>query len=166
MFPQLLDQFFVIKNYIVVQVSWSRYCWKNYPSGCKASELIGKMNLITGLSVDRVYRLTRSTELSWLLIIMLFNLNYRNGVNINVPQSRLPALVCSPQLEYGCHQARSQGDNGSISPQFQIFCLIRHTIRPVLAGIVAVFKALSRRPGQSTKKPRIGIQSAIMHVVW
>jgi len=38
--------------------------------------------------------------------------------------------------------------------------LIRHTIRPVSAGTVPVLRALSRRPGQSTKMSRLGIQSA------
>jgi len=37
--------------------------------------------------------------------------------------------------------------------------LSRHTIRPVLAYTVPL-KALSRRPGQSTKKSRLSIQSA------
>ena len=54
---------------------------------------------------------------------MLVNLNYRNGVHINFAQSRIPALACSPQSEYGCRQARSQGDNGgnaSLIPKFQV----------------------------------------------
>jgi len=38
--------------------------------------------------------------------------------------------------------------------------IIRLTIRPVLAGTVPVSRALSRRPGQSTKMSRLGIQSA------
>ena len=38
----------------------------------------------------------------------------------------------------------------------------RHTIRPVLAGTVLVLRALSRRPGQSTKISRLGIQSAMI----
>jgi len=35
-----------------------------------------------------------------------------------------------------------------------------HTIRPVLAGTVPVLRVLSRRPGQSTKMSRLGIQPA------
>ena len=38
--------------------------------------------------------------------------------------------------------------------------IARHTIRPVLAGTVAVLRVLSRRPGQSAKMSRLGIQSA------
>ena len=73
------------------------------------------MNIITGLSVDTVYTFTMQTELWWLLI---FNLNYWIGVHINFAQSRMPALVCNLQSEYGYHQARSQGDS---VPQFQSF---------------------------------------------
>jgi len=40
---------------------------------------------------------------------MLVNLNCRIGVHINVAQSRIPALVCSTQSEFGCHQALSLG---------------------------------------------------------
>jgi len=47
-----------------------------------------------------------------LLKIVLVNLNYGIGVHMNFAQSRIPALVCSLQSEYGCHQARSWGDNG------------------------------------------------------
>jgi len=44
-----------------------------------------------------------------LLKIVLVNLNYRIDVHMNFAQSRIPALVWSPQSEYGCHKARSQG---------------------------------------------------------
>ena len=40
------------------------------------------------------------------------------------------------------------------------YVLVRQTIRLVLAGTVPVLRALSRRPGQSTKMSRLGIQSA------
>ena len=43
------------------------------------------------------------------MIIVLVNLNYQIGVHTNFAQSRMPALVCNLQLEYGCHQMRSQG---------------------------------------------------------
>jgi len=36
----------------------------------------------------------------------------------------------------------------------------RHTVRPVLGGTVPVIRALSQRPGQSTKLSRLCIQSA------
>jgi len=52
-----------------------------------------------------------------LLKIVLVNLNFRIGVHMNFAQSRITALVCSPQSECGCHQARSQGGvNGAIPP--------------------------------------------------
>jgi len=38
-----------------------------------------------------------------LLKIALVNLIYGIGVHINFAQSRIPALVCSPQSEYRCH---------------------------------------------------------------
>jgi len=37
------------------------------------------------------------------LKIVLVNFNYRFGVHMNFAQSRLSTLVCSLQLEYGCH---------------------------------------------------------------
>jgi len=41
---------------------------------------------------------------------------------MNYAQSRIPALVCSLQSEYGCHQARSYGETtGQRLPQFQHF---------------------------------------------
>jgi len=79
------------------------------------------MNIITGLSVDTVYRFPMSTELSRLLKIVLVNLNYRIDVRRNFAQSRIPALVCIPQSEYGCHQARSQGGNGAMPPPIPKF---------------------------------------------
>jgi len=47
-------------------------------------------------------------------------------MHINFAQSRIPALACGPQSEYGCHQTRSQGEpsggaTGAMSPQFQSF---------------------------------------------
>ena len=39
-------------------------------------------------------------------------------------------------------------------------CMTKHTICPVLAGIVLVLRALSRHPSQSTKMSQLGIQSA------
>jgi len=80
-----------------------------------------KINIITGLSVDAVYRFPMQTELSRLLKFVLINLNYRIGVHMNFAQSRKPALVCSPQSECGCHQARSQvGTTGNATtvPKF------------------------------------------------
>jgi len=53
---------------------------------------------------------------------MLVNLNYRIGVHMNFAQLRIPALVCSLQSEYDCHQARNlRGGNGAMPPQFQSF---------------------------------------------
>jgi len=40
---------------------------------------------------------------------VLVNLNYRIDAHMNFAQSRIPALVCSPQSEYGCHRPGSQG---------------------------------------------------------
>jgi len=54
-------------------------------------------------------------------IMLVTNLNYWVGVHINFAQSRIPELVCSPQSEYGCQQARSQGYRlhpGTISNHF------------------------------------------------
>jgi len=56
---------------------------------------------------------------------MLVNLNYRIGGHINFAQSRIPALVCSPQSKYGCHQARSKvGQLEQSPPNSKIFRLI------------------------------------------
>jgi len=52
---------------------------------------------------------------------VLVNLNYRIGVHVNFAQSRIPALVCSLQSEYGCQQTRSYGDNGAMSPPIPMF---------------------------------------------
>jgi len=60
-----------------------------------------------------LYRFPMQIELSWLLQIVLVNLNFRIGVHKNFAQSWIPALVCSPQSEYGCHQARSRGGGGN-----------------------------------------------------
>ena len=46
-----------------------------------------------------------------------------------------------------------------------LFAGDRHTIRPVLARIVPVLRALSRSPGQSTKMSRLGIQPTRIHTV-
>jgi len=40
---------------------------------------------------------------------------------MNFAQSRIPVLVCSPQSERGCHQARSQGGNGAMPPPIPKF---------------------------------------------
>jgi len=37
-----------------------------------------------------------------IVVIVLVNFNYRIGVHMNFVQSRISALVCSPQSEYGC----------------------------------------------------------------
>jgi len=47
---------------------------------------------------------------------VLVKLNYRIRVYINFAQSRIPALVCSLQSEYACHEARSQDGNGGNVP--------------------------------------------------
>jgi len=55
-----------------------------------------------------------------LLKIVLVKLNFRIAVHMNFAQSRIPALVCSPQSEYGCHQARRPGGpTGQFHHQFQ-----------------------------------------------
>jgi len=41
-------------------------------------------------------------------------MNYRIGVHMTFAQSRIPALFCGLPSEYGCHQARSYGDNGGM----------------------------------------------------
>jgi len=45
---------------------------------------------------------------------------------MNFVQSRIPALVCSLQSKYGCHQARSYGDNGAMRPNSKIFRLTKY----------------------------------------
>jgi len=58
---------------------------------------------------------------------MLANLNYRIGVHMNFAQSRIPALVCSLQSEYGCHQAHSQwAKRGQCPPNSKVFRLIKY----------------------------------------
>jgi len=75
------------------------------------------MSIITALSADTVCSFPMWTEFSWLLKIVLVNLNYRIGVHMNFAQSRIPALVCSLQSEYDCHQARSYGElRGKATP--------------------------------------------------
>ena len=79
------------------------------------------MSIITGLCVDTVCRFPMQTEFSRLLKIVLVNLNYRISVHMDFAQSRIPALVCSLLSEYGCHQARSYGDNGAMPPPIPMF---------------------------------------------
>jgi len=44
---------------------------------------------------------------------------------MNFAQSRIPALVCSLQSEYGCQQARSYGEQrGNATPHSKVFRLI------------------------------------------
>ena len=58
---------------------------------------------------------------------MLVNLNYRLGVHVNFAQSRIPALVCSPQPKYSFHQTRSQGwQRGNAIPNSKVFRLIKY----------------------------------------
>ena len=65
--------------------------------------------------------------MSWLLIIVLVNLNYQIGVHINYARSRMPVLVCNLQSEYGCHQTRSQGgQRGQCHPNSKVFRLIKY----------------------------------------
>ena len=67
------------------------------------------------------------TEFSWLLKIVLVNLNYWIGVHMNFAQSQIPALFCSLQSEYGCHQARSYGgQRGNATPNSKDFGLIQY----------------------------------------
>jgi len=59
--------------------------------------------------------------------IVLINLNYQIDVHMNFSQSRYPALVCSPQSEYGCHQARShEGQRGNAIPNSKVFRLMKY----------------------------------------
>jgi len=58
---------------------------------------------------------------------VLVNLNYRIGVHMNFAQSRISALVCSLQSEYGCHQARSCGGQwGNATPNSKVFRSIKY----------------------------------------
>jgi len=62
-----------------------------------------------------------------LLKIVLVNLNYRIGVHMSFAESRISALVCSLQSEYGCHQARSYGGHhGKATPNSNVFRLIKY----------------------------------------
>jgi len=46
---------------------------------------------------------------------------------MSLAQSRIPALVCSLQSEYGCHQARSYGgQRGKAIPNSNVFRLIKY----------------------------------------
>jgi len=61
------------------------------------------------------------------LKIVLVNLNYRIDVHMNFAQSRIPALVCSPQSKYGCHKARSQGgQRDNATPNSEVCRLIKY----------------------------------------
>jgi len=63
------------------------------------------------------------------LKIVLVNLNYRIGVHMNFAQSQIPALVCSLQSEYGCHQACSYGGQrvkAKATPSTNLFGLIKY----------------------------------------
>jgi len=58
---------------------------------------------------------------------VLVNLNYQIDVHMKFAQSRFPALVCSPQSEYGCHQARShEGQRGNAIPNSKVFRLMKY----------------------------------------
>ena len=58
---------------------------------------------------------------------VLVNLNHRIGVHMNFAQSRIPALFCSLQSEYGCHQAGSYGgQQGNATPDSKVFRLIKY----------------------------------------
>jgi len=59
--------------------------------------------------------------------IVLVNLNYGISVHMNFTQSRIPALVRSPQSEYSCHQAHScGGQRGNAIPNSKVFRLIKY----------------------------------------
>jgi len=46
---------------------------------------------------------------------------------MNFAQSRISALVCSLQSEYGCHQARSYGgQRGNATPNSNVFRLTKY----------------------------------------
>jgi len=58
---------------------------------------------------------------------VLVNLNYRIGVRMNFAQSRITALFCSLQSEYGCHKAHSYGEQrGNATPNSKVFRLITY----------------------------------------
>jgi len=58
---------------------------------------------------------------------VLVNLNYRISVHMNFAQSRIPALFCSPQSEYGCYQVSSYGgQRGNATPNSKVFTLIKY----------------------------------------
>jgi len=62
-----------------------------------------------------------------LLKIVLVNLNYGIGVHMNFARSRIPALFCSLQWEYGCYQARSYGgQRGNATPNSKVFRLMKY----------------------------------------
>jgi len=48
-----------MKSNIVVQISWSHYCWKRFQGRNEENERV-----ITGLSVDSLYRLPVQIDLS------------------------------------------------------------------------------------------------------
>jgi len=59
-----------------------------------------------------------------LLKIVLVSLNYQIGVHINFAQSRIPVLVCSLPLEYGCHKTRrriAMADKGAMPLPIPMF---------------------------------------------
>ena len=58
---------------------------------------------------------------------MSVNLNYRIDVHMNFAPSRIPALACSLQSEYGCHKERSQGGQRSnATPNSKVCRLIKY----------------------------------------
>jgi len=62
-----------------------------------------------------------------LLKIVLVNLNYRIDVHMNFTPSRIPALACSPQSEYGYQKARSQErQRGNATPNSNVCRLIKY----------------------------------------
>ena len=87
----------------------------------KARELIGKMNIITGLYLDTVYRLTKYTELSycwylcWLIWIteLVCTQTSLNHEFLHWSAARNQNTVATR------HVAR--GETGAMSPQFQSF---------------------------------------------
>jgi len=59
-----------------------------------------------------------------LLKIVLVDLNYRIGVHMIFARSRIPALFCSLQSEYGWYQSRSYGgQRGNATPNSKLFRL-------------------------------------------
>jgi len=51
-----------------------------------------------------------------LLKIALVNLNYLVDVHMNFAPSRIPALACSPQSEYGAMRRVAREGNGAMLP--------------------------------------------------